>query len=60
MSLRRWDAMKHKFGCLAIPFVYGDIDVADEVIDTDNGVDSNPECRISRPVYNGTVASINL
>ena len=59
MSLRCWDAMKHKFGWLAIPFVYGDIDVADEVIDTDNGADSNQECRRSRPVYNGTITSIN-
>ena len=51
--------MRRRFGWLAIPFVYGDIN--DEVLtDNDTYVESWQGGRRSQPVYNGAVASINF
>ena len=64
MSSSLCDAMRRRFGWLAIPFVFGDINVTDKVIGSDNAVhqcqDSDQDCQRTKPVYNGMVASMNF
>ena len=62
MSLGLYETTRRRFGWLAIPFVYGDTNVTDEV--EDNDADPSPDSeqarQRSKPMYTGAVASINF